>query len=214
MLLFLLGCPEPAPIDSDDAPDTSDTEIEDTTPPVDTDPCPTEVASMSGQVVSANGGTVDGLRINLCRTFCDSKETQADGLFEYPEFAAGACAHALSIEDPTQGRYLTALTMVHAEDGEQRQGVVLTVVEPQATLAIPASGAQELDLCGVHVTMATDELDLPFGEEGTEASCARLAPEAWLPWDDLPGEALHVWYLAPYNAKGALPYFRTAVDCA
>jgi hypothetical protein len=202
MLLLLLACTGPDTKTDDSTPDSAT----DTQPVVDSSPCPTETASMSGTVITLDGQPLEGARVNLCRTFCDSFETLADGRFEYVDFEAGPCTHAFDVVDVT-GENMTPLSVVHAEDGENRTDVMVVMMPPEATLAIPPTAAEELDLCGVHVTMATSDLELPFGEDGDVASCSRPSPQLWMPWDDLPGEAIAVWYLAPFDAKGALPFW-------
>jgi hypothetical protein len=124
--------------------------------------------------------------------------TDSTGAFDFPNFEAD-WVHAFDVIDPS-GTYLAPLTLVRAEKDENRTGVAVTMLPPDATATIPSGAASDVDLCGVTLTVSVDELTLPFGTDGEAGACAFVPESAWIPWDELPGTAVAVWYLAPFDA--------------
>lgn len=196
----LVGCGEKDSIDdtqSDDTEADADTDADsDTDSDADTDV--EEMAAMSGSVVDAGGDPVEGARVNLCKEVCRTVMTDSTGAFDFPNFEAD-WVHAFDVVDPS-GTYMTPLSLVRAEADENRTGVTVTMLTPDVTVTVPTGAAATLDLCGVKITMSVDDLKLPFGTDGEAGACAVVPEAAWMPWDELPGTALAVWYLAPFDA--------------
>lgn len=185
-------------VDDTNAEGDADTDADADTD-TDTDTDVQDVATMSGTVVDSDGAPLEGMRVNLCKQVCRTVVTDSTGTYEFADFEADPWVHAFDVVDPNQV-LMTPLSMVKAAKDENRTDVTVAMLAPDNQVKVPTGTAQETDFCGVHITVSADELTLPFGTDGEAGGCAAVAEEHWMPWDELPGTPLKVWYLAPFDA--------------
>jgi hypothetical protein len=193
--LVFLGCGEDPPTDPVEESDT------DTDTDADTDiDTGAGWATLTGTITDSSGQALTNVRVQACvEGNCRYDEPDEHGFYEFVDtLEPDPASHAFDVVVKDPG-YSTPLVPIWFDHGEVRE-IHVVVPAKGADVAIPETGAVDLEVVeGVHLSLAQDDLDLPFGVDGTVASGVRPDPGIWLPIEGIEGEVLAIWYLAPLD---------------
>ncbi len=189
LALLALGCTGADP-EADTAPtvDTEDTDIGPVGP----------TGQLGGRILDPSGAGIPGVFVNLCKSVCTTEETDASGAFQFDPLGVGTYSfHVEPLESMSWGEPLVPYTLEEGAD----DSVDVTLPKRSAAVALPASRGW-IDLGqGLSLEVGQGELTKSFADDPTEVAVARPAPSTYLPLEGLPGTALAMWYLYPYEAE-------------
>lgn len=194
--------------DSDtDETDTTGADSDTGVDVVDADSCDVDApATGSALFGTAKDGTGAPLgradvRVQYCRTTCYVARCRGPGVFGFDTLSAGA--GSFEIVPLAEGSRLATpfVPLTLAEAAVFEVDAVVPELEPAVTL--PATPAALEAAPGLFLTLGTDTLSTPALEPVATEVAAVDAIDVALPLTDLPGEALALFYVSPFDYPAA-----------
>lgn len=176
----------------------------DTDTDTDSDTAVEASASLQGVITDSDGNPIQGARVSMCKQVCRTDATDATGAYSIASLEPWTHSFEVVVPDAAYSTPLVPLTM--AADSDRTQNAV--AMRLGASQATPQSPRDVEITSGVWVNFGLDNVELPFGADGSTTAGVRVPTEHWLPVE-VSGTVLAMWYLTPFDAhptSGNLPF--------
>ncbi|MFT5583845.1 MAG: hypothetical protein ACI9VR_001429 [Cognaticolwellia sp.] len=200
VLLLALACdgdsetPQDTVVEADADTDADTDTDTDTDADADADADPDVV--LYGTVTDVDGNPLMA-RMQMCKESCYFAESGADGRYTFDPLAEGTYSYEIVVlQDGDWATPLVPFALSTNHDSIELSVPVLEQGQPT-----PQSSPGEVQAApGLWLTLAQDDLTLPFGADGTMTRGVRIPADHMPPMHGITQEVLAAFYLAPFDA--------------
>ena len=192
VLLLALACAG----DPETPQDTMADADTDTDTDTDTDSDADADVVLSGRVTDLDGNPLMA-RLQMCLESCSFAESGGDGNYTFDPL--GSDTYSFEAVGLQEGNWATPLVPFELSDSANTVEISVPVLD-QGQPTPESSPAEVQAAPGVWLTLAQDDLTLPFGADGSVTRGVRVPEAHWPPMQAISQRVLAVFYLAPFDA--------------
>jgi hypothetical protein len=151
---------------------------------------------LSGRVTDVDGNPLVA-RVQMCLESCYFAESGGDGNYTFDPL--GSDTYSFEVVVLQEGSWATPLVPFELSESANKVEISVPILD-QGQPTPESSPAEVQAAPGVWLTLAQDDLTLPFGADGSVTRGVRVPEEHWPPMQGITEGVLAVFYLAPFDA--------------